>query len=432
LTEPGLLAQVLDHAHRADPYPLYARLRQTPIHRDDSGVHVVSTYAEVRRLLKDPNISSEDFPKPQFDWTWNPIKALILNPFRAWIIEKHRPLVFRDPPDHDVLRSSIMHYFAPERMKRMQGRIDALIEHFLDGLAGREHIDVVADLAYPLPVAIICELLGIPAEDQVRFRPWSAVLTQGLEPFLRASPDYMRANIAAYEEMAAYLGKLMREKRNRPKDDILSGLATFTDKNHRRLSRFDAITTAMLLLIAGHETTVALIANGMLALLHNPRHLARLREDPRLAPQIVEEVLRFDAPVQFRTRKTLAEIEIAGTKIPPGAPLVLLFGSANRDPLQFRDPDIFDPDREDNQHLGFGGGLHFCLGAQLARMEAGTALAALANRLVDPQLVADPPPYGAGASLRGLERLEVRIEGVAKHVRSMIAPGRSCSEHAGM
>jgi cytochrome P450 len=412
LTDTSLFSQVLDPARRADPYPLYARLRETPVLREEKGLYVVSTFAEVRSLLKDPRISSQDLPKPRFDWTWNPIKGLVLNPLRAWIIEKHRPFVFRDPPDHDVLRASIMHHFGPERMKRVQGRIDALVEDLLDKVQGRERIDVVADLAYPLPVAVICELLGIPPADAAKFHPWSTVLTQGLEPFLRASPDYMRTNIAAYEEMAAYLDRLMREKRKHPKDDILSSLATFKDKKSRRLSKYDAVATAMLLLIAGHETTVNLIANGMLALLRNPQHLARLRKDPTLASAIVEEVLRFDAPAQFRTRKALAEIEIAGTRIPAGAPLVLLFAAANRDPLQFRDPDRFDPDRTDNQHLAFGGGLHYCVGAQLARMEAGAALMALARRLVDPRLVTDPPPYRSGLSLRGPERLELRIEGI--------------------
>jgi cytochrome P450 len=412
VTDASLFTQVLDPAHRPDPYPLYARLHETPILRDENGLYVVSTMAEIRSLLKDPRVSSEDLPKPRFDPTWNPIKALILDPLRGWIIEKHRPLVFRDPPDHDVLRGAIMHHFSPERMKRLQGRIDALVEHLVDAMRGRKRIDIVADFAYPLPVGIICELLGVPPEDEPKFHPWSRVLTQGLEPFLRADPDYLRANIAAYEEMGAYLGALMREKRRHPKDDILSSLATFKDKKSRRLSKYDAIATAILLLVAGHETTVTLIANGMLTLMRHPEHLARLREDRRRAAAIVEEVLRFDPPGHFRTRKALADIEIAGTTIPKGAPIVLVFAAANRDPLQFRDPDRFDPDRLDNQHLGFGAGIHYCLGAQLARMEAGAALAVLARRLVSPRLVADPPPYTLGASLRGPERLELEIEGI--------------------
>ncbi len=413
MTDPSLFAQLLDPACRADPYSLLARLRETPVLRAENGLYVVSTMAEVRSLLKDSRISSEDVPKPRFDWTWNPIKDLVLNPLRARIIARHRPFLFRDPPDHDVLRGAIMHHFAPERMKRLQARIQALVEDLVDAMRGRERIDVVADFAYPLPVAVICELLGIPPEDAPKFHPWSKVMAEGLEPFLRANPDYMRANIAAYEELGTYLAALMQEKRKQPQDDILTSLATFKDKKSRPLSKYDAVATAILLLVAGHETNVNLIANGMLVLLRHPDQRARLRKDPTLAAAIVEEVLRFDPPVQFRTRKTLAAIEIAGTHIPKGAPLVLLLAAANRDPRQFRDPDRFDPDRPDTQHLGFGSGLHYCLGAQLARMEAGAALAVLARRLVDPRLVADPPPYRRGASLRGPERLEVEIKGIA-------------------
>lgn len=412
MTDASLFSQVLDPAHRADPYPLLARLRETPVMRDPSGVYVVSTFAEIKSLLKDPRISSEDVPKARFDWTWNPIKDFILNPLRARIISNHRPFLFRDPPDHDVLRASIMHHFAPERMKGLQGHIRALVEALVDRIRGRNRIDIVADFAYPLPVTVICELLGVPPTDEQKFHPLSKVLAAGLEPFVRTDPDYSRANLAAYEELATYLAALIREKRKHPQDDILSSLATSKDKRSRHLSKYDAVATAMLLLIAGHETTVNLITNGMLALFRHPEHRVRLRENAGAASAIVEEVLRFDPPVQFRTRVTLAEIEIGGTRIPKGAAVVLHFAAANRDPRQFRNPDRFDPDRTDIQHLGFGSGLHYCLGAHLARVEAAEALSVLARRLVDPRLVTDPPPYRAGASLRGPERLEAEIRGI--------------------
>lgn len=413
MTDPSLFSQVLDPAHRADPYPLYARLRETPVLRDASGLHVVSTFAEVRSLLKDPRVSSEDVPKPQFDWTWNPIKDFILNPLRGYVMASHRPFLFRDAPDHDVLRGSIAHHFAPDRIRRLQARIQARVEDIVAAMRGRERIDVVADLAYPVPVAIICELLGIPPEDEVKFHPWSTILTAGLEPFLRASPDYIRANVAAFEDMSAYLDSLLKQKQKQPQDDILSSLATFRDKRSRRMSKYDAISTATLLLIAGHETTVNLITNAMLALLRHPPQLRRLATDPAAVSAIVDEVLRYDPPAQFRTRKALADIEIAGARIPKGAPIVLLFAAANRDPRQFPDPDRFDPGRTDNPHLGFGAGLHYCIGAQLARLEASAALVTLARRLVDPRLVADPPPYRPGASLRGPEKLELEIRGIA-------------------
>jgi cytochrome P450 len=412
MTDSSYFSQVLDPASRADPYPLYARMCETPVIRDENGFYLVSTFAEIRSLSRDTRISSEDVPKPRFAPTWNPIKALILNPLRARIIARHRPFLFRDPPAHDVLRASIMHHFTPERIKRLQGRIHVLVEELVDKMQGRDRIDVATDFAYPLPVTVICELLGVPAEDEPKFHPWSTVLAKGLEPFLRTVPEYMHTNITAYEELGAYLDALIQEKRKHPRDDILSSLATAKDKYSRPLSIYDTVATAILLLVAGHETTVNLISNGMLALLRHPEHLARLRDVPAMAPAFVEEVLRYDPPAQFRTRKALAEIAIAGMHIPKGAPIVLLFAAANRDPRQFRDPDRFDPSRRDNQHLGFGSGLHFCLGAQLARIEAGEALAVLARRLVRPRLVADPPPYRPGASLRGPERLEVEIAGI--------------------
>jgi cytochrome P450 len=179
------------------------------------------------------------------------------------------------------------------------------------------------------------------------------------------------------------------------------------------MGKYDLLATAVLLLVAGHETTDNLIANGMLTLLRHPEWLEKLRQNPALAPCVVEELLRFEPPGHFRTRKTLAEIEIAGTTIPKGAPLVLLFASGNRDPKRFAHPDRFDPDRADNPHFGFGGGPHYCIGAPLAKLEAETALVALAKRLVDPHLLEDPPPYRPGASLRGPERLRLRIASVA-------------------
>jgi cytochrome P450 len=220
-------------------------------------------------------------------------------------------------------------------------------------------------------------------------------------------------SIENYDAITHYLSAIIKAKRKRPADDVLSGLATYKDKKLGRMGKYDLIATSVLLLIAGHETTVNLIANGMLTLLRNREWLERLRQDPTLAPRIVDEPLRFDPPVHFRTRKTLAEIPIAGTVIPKGAPLILLFASGNRDPKRLQDPDRFDPERPDNLHFGFGGGPHYCIGAPLARLEVETALTALAKRLVDPRLVVDPPPYRPGASLRGPARLPLRVAAIA-------------------
>jgi cytochrome P450 len=408
----ALFAQVLDPVNRADPYPLYARLRETPILRAEDGTYIVSTYAEIRGLLQDPRVSSEDLPKPKYIRTGNPVRDFIINPVKAWIIEKHRPLLFRDPPDHGVLRRLIMAAFTPERMRAMGGRVTTIVDDLIEKMAGREDIDLVGDFAYPLPVITICELLGIPPGDEQKFHGWSTTLAGALDPDQRIREEDLIKSAEDYDAIAAYLRAIVKAKRKRPASDILSGLATYKDKKLGRMGKYDLIATAVLLLIAGHETTVNLIANSMLTLLRHPEWLERLRRDRALAPRIVEEVLRYEPPVHFRTRKTLAEIHIAGTVIPKGAPLILLFASGNRDTKRFPDPDSFDPDRADNLHFGFGGGPHYCIGAPLAKIEAETALAALAGRLVNPKLLVDPPPYRPGASLRGPSQLRLRVSGI--------------------
>jgi cytochrome P450 len=413
IPDTTLFAQVLDRANRADPYPLYARLRETPVIREDDGTYIVSTHAEIRSLLHDPRLSSDDFPKSKHARTGNPLRDFIVNPVKDWIVETHRPLIFRDPPDHTILRRLVMAQFTAERVRAINGRVDAIIDDLIGKMRGREEIDLVDDFSYPLPVTVICELLGIPQSDESKFQDWSRTLGGALDPDQRAYEQEGFKIVADWDALTTYLSALVKEKRKRPAGDVLSGLVTSKDKKHGRMGKYDLLATAVLLLVAGHETTVNLIANGMLTLLRHPEWLERLRQDPALAPRIVEELLRFEPPGHFRTRKTLAAIDIAGTTIPKGAPLVLLFASGNRDPKRFAHPDRFDPDRADNPHLGFGGGPHYCIGAPLARLEAETALVALAKRLVDPRLLEDPPPYRPGASLRGPDHLMLGIGGIA-------------------
>ncbi|MGH6812628.1 MAG: cytochrome P450 [Methylocella sp.] len=413
MPDTTLFAQVLDRASRADPYPLYARLRETPVVRADDGTYIVSTHAEIRGLLHDPRLSSDDRPKSKHARTGNPLADLIVNPVKDWIIDTHRSLIFRDPPDHGILRQLIMVQFTPERVSAINGRVEAIVEDLIGKMRGRDEIDVVGDFAYPLPVTVICELLGIPPGDEAKFQSWSRTLTGVLDPDQRAREEELLKRTADWDALTNYLSALIKAKRKRPEDDILSGLANYKDKKLGRMGKYDLLATAVVLLVAGHETIVNLIANGMLTLLRYREWLERLRLDPARAPRVVDELLRFEPPVQFRTRKTLAGIDIAGTAIPKGAPLVLLFASGNRDPKRFQNPDRFDPDRADNPHFGFGGGPHYCLGAPLARLEAEAALTALARRLVDPRLVEDPPPYRPGASLRGPEHLMLGIGGIA-------------------
>ena len=358
MADDTLFAEVLDRANRPDPYPIYARLRETPVSRQRDGSYVVSTHAAIRALLFDPRLSSEDLPPAHRPRTGNPFKDLILNPIRNRISTAHRPLIFRDPPDHDRLRGLVMREFSIPRVLGLRERVAREVDGLIDACRGRSEICLVGDLSYPLPVSVICTLLGVPEADEPRFQGWATQLSTALEPDARYDQATRRKLVVALDEISVYLRKLIREKRRHPEE------------------------------------------------------LKRLRADPERAPRVIEEMLRYEPPVHFRTHKALGAIEVGGQTIPKGAPVVLLLAAASRDPARFADPDRFAPDREDTQHLGFGGGLHYCIGAPLARIEAEIALVALSQRLVAPRLLKDPPPYRPGAALRGPEQLEIGITAI--------------------
>lgn len=416
MPDATLLDQVKDFANRPNPYPVYAKLRENPVSRQDDGTEagtwVAASHGTIARLLQDPRVSSDTLPPADRPRTGNPLTDLIVKPLKDWMMDRHRVFIFRDPPDHDALRSAVMHQFSRERVQAMRARSDRLVADLLDEKCGAREIDAVDDLAYPLPVTVICELFGVPREDEPKFHGWATQLATALEPDSLSDPEIRAANSRTFDAIGGYMGALIKEKRRHPQDDMLSGLANHATPAGVKMGDYDLIATSILMLVAGHETTVNLITNGMLTLLRHPDELARLKADPERAPQLIEELLRFEPPVHFRTRKALGEIEIAGTTIPKGAPVILLFAAGNRDPERFTDPDRFDPDRDDVQHFGFGGGLHYCVGAPLARIEAEIALVRLCQRLRQPSLLADPPPYRPGASLRGPQNLGIRIAGI--------------------
>ncbi|GJE45929.1 cytochrome P450 [Methylobacterium soli] len=407
-----LFARILDPANRANPYPLLARLREKPVRRQQDGSYVVSTHAAIRSLLFDPRLSSEDLPPFRRPPTGNPLKDWLLNPIKDRIATAHRPLIFRDPPDHDSLRHLVMEQFTVKRVRGTHDRVAAVVDTLIERCRGRDRVCLVEDLSYPLPVAVICELLGVPEQDESQFQSWATQLSTALEPDARRDADTRRANVASFDAIADYMRALIREKRRKPADDMLSGLANHADPTTRKMSDFDLVSTAILLLVAGHETTVNLITNGMLTLLRHPHELERLRADPERAPRVIEELLRYEPPVHFRTRKALGDIAVAGETIPKGASVMLVLAAASRDPERFPNPDIFDPDRADIQHFGFGAGLHYCVGAPLARIEVEIALVRLCQRLIRPRLAQDPPSYRPGAALRGPAGLEITIDGI--------------------
>ncbi|TXN43234.1 cytochrome P450 [Methylobacterium sp. WL7] len=416
MPDATLLDQVKDFANRADPYPIYAKLREHPVSRQDDGTEegtwVAATHGAISSLLHDPRVSSETLPPADRPRTGNPLTDLIVKPLKDWMMDRHRVFIFRDPPDHDVLRASVMHQFSRARVQAMRARSERLVADLLNEKCGAREIDAVDDLAYPLPVTVICELFGVPREDEPKFHGWATQLATALEPDSLSDREIRDANSRTFDAIGGYMADLMKEKRRHPQDDMLSGLANEATPEGAKMGDYDLIATSILMLVAGHETTVNLITNGLLTLLRHPDELERLRQDPRRAPRVIEELLRYEPPVQFRTRRTLSAIDVAGVTIPEGADLVLLLASGNRDGAVFPDPDRFDPDRAGIRHLGFGGSLHYCVGAPLARFEAEAALTALASRLKAPRLIEDPPPYRSGAALRGPEHLRVAIDGI--------------------
>lgn len=400
----NLFAQVLNPANRANPYPLYTRLREEPVSLQEDGSYVVSTYAEIVSLLHDPRISSDERKST------HGAGALVASGRLVPAGQESRPpFIFLDPPDHDRLRRLVMHQFTPERIEGMREEVERLVNKLLDAQRERGQLDIVDHLAYPLPVTVICELLGVPRADETRFHAWATALARSLDPATGMSEADIQQAGQAVMQMREYMGGLIAARRAHPANDMLSGFVAGNDPAGRMDER-ELLVTMILLLVAGHETTVNLITNGMLTLLRHPEALARLRAEPESVIKMVEEVLRYEPPVQFRTRTTLTDIEVVGVTIPKGATVILLLASGSRDPRRFPHAERFEPNRADNEHLGFGGGMHYCVGAPLARIEAQVALSILARRLVNPRLSVDPPPYRENASLRGPEHLIVTFE----------------------
>jgi cytochrome P450 len=399
--------QILDYANRADPYPLYAELRRTPVSRADDGSYVISTYREIVALLHDPRVSSDPHSRADYAVAGGDEGAPGLPP----------DFISLDPPEHDRVRRLLTRHFGPphdpDRIYAMLPDLADIVAGLIDNLAGRDQADLVDDFAYPFPVTVICRLLGVPRQDEPRFHVWADAFIEATDLTTGDFATRRRRRDQAAAEMGGYLADLADARREDPGDDMLSGLVT-DDGPEGRLSRGELMSNAALLLVAGHETTVNLITSGMLTLLRHPGILQRLRRQPDLAFGVVEELLRYEPPVHIlANRAALDDIDIAGTTIPRGAPITFVLAAGSRDPDHVADPDRFDPDRQYLEHLGFGGGIHYCFGAPLARPEAKIALTEFARRLEHPHLVTDPPPYRPNPALRGPRHLLVTFDRIA-------------------
>ncbi|MEJ7584845.1 MAG: cytochrome P450 [Acidimicrobiales bacterium] len=395
----------------ADPYAQYAALREAaPVHRTDFGPWLLTRWQDVHHLLRNPSTSVED--AKALDGGRSQLMLKDLSPERA---ERGTKAILNiDPPDHDRLRRLVSKAFTPRTVEQLRPRIEGLVANLLDeaarqGAEGDGRMDVIAGLAFPLPFAVISEMLGMPDGDTEQLRDWSHTLTQVLDPILALTNT--EAIFEASDRMTEVLGDAIAWKRARPDDDDLLNALIRAEDGGDVLSERELIDNVSLLFLAGHETTVNLIGNGTLALLRHRVELERLVADPGLDSTAVDELLRYDSPVQFSRRIVLEPLELEGQAIEAGEMVLTGLGAANRDPAKFGpDADELRLDRVDaNQHVSFGSGVHHCLGAALARLEGRIAIGALVRRFPAMELVDEEPAWNGRMILRGLDRLEIGI-----------------------
>ncbi|MFF4562327.1 cytochrome P450 [Streptomyces sp. NPDC001435] len=393
-----------DPAFLADPYPAYAELRARGrvLHYEPTDQWLVPHHADVSALLRDRRLgrtyqhrfSHEDFgrtaPPPEHE------------PFH--VLNDHGMLDL-EPPDHTRIRRLVSKAFTPRTVERLKPYVGELAGELVSALVAAGGGDLLKDVAEPLPVAVIAEMLGIPESDRAQLRPWSADICGMYE--LNPSEDTAAKAVRASVEFSDYLRELIAARRKEPGEDLVSGLIAAHDEGDR-LTEQEMISTAVLLLNAGHEATVNATVNGWWALFRNPAQLAALRADHSLVPSAIEELMRYDTPLQLFERWVLDEIEIDGTTIPRGAEIAMLFGSANHDPAVFTAHETLDLTRTDNPHISFSAGIHYCIGAPLARIELAASMTALLEQAPRLSLTAEPQRK-PNFVIRGLEGLSVEV-----------------------
>ncbi|MDQ1624504.1 MAG: hypothetical protein QOJ49_2 [Actinomycetota bacterium] len=360
-----------------DPYPSFAALRSRApmLWHQPTNQWLALTYELANAVLRDRRMGRlwhDKEPAERFE----PFNRLHRN-----------QMMENEPPDHTRLRSLVAKAFARGHIERLRPRVQEIADGLLDRLPADGTFDVIADYAEPLPVAVIAELLGVPEEDRHLLRPWSGAIVKMYE--YGRDADVEPAAVAASAAFDDYMRGLAAERRARPRDDLVSHLAAAEDGGNR-LSADEVVASAILLLNAGHEASVNAFGNGIVALLHEPEQFARVCADEELVPAAIEEMIRYDAPLQLFERTAMEDIDLGGTVVPAGGRVAALLGAANRDPEMFAEPDVFDVARRPNQHIGFGAGLHHCLGAPLARMELQISLPTLLRRKPGLALAGDP------------------------------------------
>ena len=394
--QSGVTYNPLSPSVYTDPYPTYERLRdKDPVHWSplmDSWVF--SRYQHVDGILRDHKRFSNDTSK-----RGNPSHI-----DESFDLTNQPSMLFRDPPDHTRLRALVSRAFTPAVIEGLAGHIRDIANDLLDQIDDPAGFDLMEAIAAPLPVIVIAELLGVPTKDRPQFQIWSRHRSRGLEPNI--TDKERRLVSEAGRELDAYFLAIIDQRRQEPQDDLISGLVAAEEAGDK-LSQAELLAMLRLLLVAGNETTTKLIGNGMLALLRNPEQLDLLRQSPDLMPSAIEELLRYDAPVQLDVRVALEDVEFDGRMVKKGQGVMVLLGSANRDPEVFNGPDRLDLTRQEANHISFGRGIHHCLGASLARLEGRLTFEAILERFADIRMQADRPVFRDNIILRGLEVLPV-------------------------
>jgi pimeloyl-[acyl-carrier protein] synthase len=389
----------MDPEFLADPYPTYHRLRaEAPVHYSPLGFWVLTRYEDVAAVLRDARFIKE------------PLAALVAARFGSEVPRGvGLSMLDRDPPDHTRLRGLVSKAFTPRVVEGLRPRIQEIVDGLIARAEAAGSMDLIEEFAYPIPVNVICEMMGVPVQDHERFKGWSLDIARGLDSiWLPPDSEIPRRSAAARHAISDYFRELIAQRRASPRSDLLSALIAAEEAGDK-LNEEELLATCILILIAGHETTVNLIGNGVLALLRNPEELRRLRATPGLITTAVEELLRYDGPVQRTARVASDDVTIGGHTIRKGEMVMPFIGAADRDPAQFPEPDRLDLARADNRHIAFGWGIHFCLGAPLARVEGQIAINTLVQRLPRLALVSDAVEYRQSLTLRGLKALPVKF-----------------------
>jgi cytochrome P450 len=405
-------AEAMKFENRPDPYRFFDELRKTPVARVANDIYAVTGYWELLTLAHDPRVSS-DMSRSPLTAKWRATEEPPPEAEHMKAYGRQPSMIVSDPPYHDRARRQAMRHFgpphSPDLIPSMEPSIDRLCNELLGKAADKTRIDVVDEYGYLVPVTVICKVLGVPLEDEKAFHGWIFDFMAGLDLGPEAATDEGRMRAAKGQASTAalteYLRELVEGYVREPGDGLLSKLVNDGGPDGP-MEPAEAAANALLLLIAGHDSTVNTISHCVLTLLRNPGSIELLRRRPGLIPRAIEEVLRLQSAVQFfPSRSATADIEVGGTVIPKGSAIFLMYGAANRDPGRFPDPGRFDPERRDNEHFGWGSGIHTCFGGPLARLEVNVALEVFLQRVENPRLVVDPPPYRRNQIFRGPQHL---------------------------